>query len=462
MRNNNKSYGAINDVNPKSDAAVQDGIPNVVEDKTNVPRLQCKQILILFICLSSNLFNAMIYSLQAPFYPAEARKHGCSPTEYGFVFAVYEAVVFLMSPVFGRYIRSIGPKCGVVVGLLIAGLSCVLFGFIDNIQGYFPFLMISFVLRITQGFGCSVYFIGINTVLFSHFPGRKSMVMSSLATMYGFGLLAGPALGGVLFTFGGFMLPFVVVGGTLMMAGLATCFLPYGEDAEVDVTSETGVGTLLKEPGIWLGALSVSTTSVCSGYLQANLELHLLQFQLPVIYLGLLFIITGGVYALTAPGWGWIIDKGLYPQVGIIFGAVSKFLGFALIGPLPFLNIEPKLELVIIGLVFSGLGSGGQMVAGFAEKLRAAVLSGAPDDPLTYGLVTAIFQSAYSIGATVGPGLGGIIFDQVGFRWGTLFPLALNLGLLLLTIIYLTCCINKKEQQESILEDPEGGKLNIL
>lgn len=51
------------------------------------------------------------------------------------------------------------------------------------------------------------------------------------------------------------------------------------------------------------------------GFLQATLEPHLRQFDLSPIVLGLMFVINGGTYAITAPAWGWLCDKHSHPKV---------------------------------------------------------------------------------------------------------------------------------------------------
>ena len=53
----------------------------------------------------------MIFCLfQAPFYPHEAEKKGCMPSEYGLVFGVFELTVFLVSPIIGANLNRMGVK----------------------------------------------------------------------------------------------------------------------------------------------------------------------------------------------------------------------------------------------------------------------------------------------------------------------------------------------------------------
>lgn len=91
-----------------------------------------KQWMLIFILAIINLGTAAIVSLQAPFFPAEvclfetcshylvshnlvlhflcfyilqAEMKGANPSEYGLVFGVYELVIFLTSPIYGKYVR---------------------------------------------------------------------------------------------------------------------------------------------------------------------------------------------------------------------------------------------------------------------------------------------------------------------------------------------------------------------
>lgn len=77
---------------PEVDAAVT---------KTGFTRRQW--ILLIFFCLL-NLFSSMTFSIQAPFYPAEAEKKGATASEYGLVFGTVEFVIFVAAPIFGQFV----------------------------------------------------------------------------------------------------------------------------------------------------------------------------------------------------------------------------------------------------------------------------------------------------------------------------------------------------------------------
>lgn len=60
---------------------------------------------------------------------------------------------------------------------------------------------------------------------------------------------------------------------------------------------------------------SIIATSMSIGFLQATLEPHLRVFNLGPVVVGLMFVVNGGTYALTAPAWGWFCDKHIDPKV---------------------------------------------------------------------------------------------------------------------------------------------------
>ena len=79
----------------------------------------------------------------------------------------------------------------------------------------------------------------------------------------------------------------------------------------------------------------------------------------------------------------------------------------------------------------AGIGLGAEVVAGFADAHKSAILHGFPDTIDTYGLISGLWTSVFALGAFVGPTVAGILFDAVGFPYGTLFIIVTQLLALL-------------------------------
>jgi uncharacterized protein YhhL (DUF1145 family) len=77
------------------------------EPTTKKPsRLTKIQLMILFILIFDAFMGAAYYLLLAPFFPAEAIKKGISQTQVGIIFGVFEFIILILSPVFGKYVST--------------------------------------------------------------------------------------------------------------------------------------------------------------------------------------------------------------------------------------------------------------------------------------------------------------------------------------------------------------------
>ena len=55
--------------------------------------------------LSLNFFfNWAYYSLFAPFFPEEAIKKGMNTTQIGIIFGVFQLILMIFTPIFGKYV----------------------------------------------------------------------------------------------------------------------------------------------------------------------------------------------------------------------------------------------------------------------------------------------------------------------------------------------------------------------
>lgn len=325
----------------------------------------------------ADLFSAMVLSLQAPFYPPEAEAKGATPSEYGLVFGVYELVVFLMSPLFGKYIGRLGPRAVFNCGVVLTATACIAFGLLHLIEGHVEFITLSFLLRILEAVGAAAFVTSSFTIIAIEFPGNVATTFASLETFFGLGLIVGPTVGGALFQLGGFVLPFAVVGACLLLTAVAAMFvMPVNMSSRAEQGEESGeeegsgLFKILLIPGVALCFLSLVMTANAIGFLSATLEPHLRPFNLTPLQTGAMFIIYGGVYAFTAPPFGWICDRMEKPIYLLGAGAIVNIVAFLLIGPAPFLQgLETRVWLTAVGLFILGLGLSSTLVSGFISAI---------------------------------------------------------------------------------------------
>ena len=406
-----------------------------------------RQWLILVVFSFAQFCNAVCVSLQAPFYPSEAERKGATASQYGLVFGVFELTVFLVSPIYGRFMTRWGPKFINNAGIFTVSVMCILFGFLDRINDTNTFIGCSFAVRIVEAMGNAAFITSAFSIIAKEFPKNVGAAFATMETFFGVGLIVGPTVGGALYELGGYTLPFAAMGGVLLAAATATaCFLP-SEGAEASPESQTSRGNFfaaIKVPSISLACIAIISASISIGFLQATLEPHLRPLSLTPVQMGLMFILNGSTYALLAPFWGMMCDKYLSPRTLITFGAVVVALAFTFIGPMPFLPMKLSLALCIVSLIIHGIGFGAVLVSTFAGAHRDALTHGFPDDLGTYGLVSGIWTSTFALGCFIGPSAGGVLMDYIGFAWSTVIVAALHV-LVAVTTGFYHCCSSPSE-----------------
>ncbi|XP_077288825.1 MFS-type transporter SLC18B1-like [Arctopsyche grandis] len=398
-----------------------------------------RQWMTLIAMSIADFCNAICVSLQAPFYPQEAERKGCTATEYGLVFGIFELVVFLVSPIYGANLNRVGAKKLFNGGILTTATCAILFGLLDKVDGHYPFIILSFVIRIIEAMGNAAFLTASFAIIAKEFPDNVATMFASLETCFGLGLIIGPTVGGALYSIGGYTTPFAIMGSILFVAAIMTYFaLPMQNSVDDESDAAQSLKSILKIPGVLMAVISLTITSASIGFLQATLEPHLRQFNLSPVVLGLMFIINGGMYAVTAPLWGWVCDKlSINPKWITLLGCIFIAVAFMLIGPAPYLQIGTTLWMTIFGLVLHGFGISCQLVASFTDALKTAIAHGFPNTIETYGLVSGLWTSTFALGAFIGPTASGFLYDKFGFRNSTLFIFVLHAVAGVLFLIHL-------------------------
>ncbi|XP_046668972.1 MFS-type transporter SLC18B1-like [Homalodisca vitripennis] len=399
------------------------------------PKLTKRQWLTMAAIGSVHFSSAICISLQAPFYPYEAELKQATATEYGLVLGSFELVAFLSSPIIGKHIDTVGIRTLLNIGMVIAAISAILFGMLDYVMDHNWFISLSFLLRITESLGSTAALVAAFSITAAVFPQSIGTTFATLEVFYGVGYIVGPTIGGIFFALGGFKLPFFVNGLAMLLFALFIAYiLP---PLHLDNRPKSGAGVLdfLKVPGVLLNSAAVVATTISMGYYSATLEPHLRVFKLSPIAMGLMFVLSGGMYACVAPIVGRMCDRWAYPKRVISVGCLLIVLSFIIVGPAPFVPLPTTLPLCVIGLLIHGMGLAAMMVPTFMDSISCAVKAGFNDDIGTYGMLSGLWSASFSLGAFIGPSVAGVLYDSVGFRNGTLFVMSIH------SILFIVCNI---------------------
>ncbi|XP_070533953.1 MFS-type transporter SLC18B1-like isoform X2 [Ptychodera flava] len=394
-----------------------------------------RQKLTLLSISLGNLADFISFSILAPFYPAKANDMGASDTIVGLVFGCFALVMFLTSPIFGKFLPQLGAKFLFLSGLFTSGISVIIFGFLDKLNPGTEFIVFCFIVRVVEGVGASASATASFAIIAQTFPDNVSTVFGIIEIFTGLGFMIGPPVGGYLYQVGGYSLPFLVLGSCTVLVVLVNYFvLP--QQGESDRPESGSILRLLKTPSIVVTSFCVLAGAMGVSFLDPTLANHLQQFHLDTTAVGLMFLIISASYTIASFFWGYMTDKFDIPKLMMILGNIGSCAAYLYLGPSPILNTKSQLWLAIISMVLLGLSLGSCLVPTFYDLIVTARWHGMPDNLGTYGVVSGLFNSLFSLGNFIGPTFGGILVDVVGFSWAATVFSGVYLFVALLLIVF--------------------------
>ena len=271
------------------------------------------------------------------------------------------------------------------------------------------------------------------------------------------GYVLGPGVGGVLFSLGGFITPFLVVGCILLVNTIVLWkFLPSISTSGSKELSLLNTWKLLKIPGVWLNLYGAFASSFGEAFVALLLEPHLSQFQLPSELLGAVFMISPIMYIASIPIVGKLQDNLVGAETFFLLGAATLILALSVIGPLPVFPFEPSLALVVIGLVMHGMGVSFCYMGSMGVLINQSIESSGQPEDVAVGLMTSLWQFWRALAFLLAPGLGGIFIDNIGFRWAIFISAFLNVVFFVLTVCRKCYTNIRKRTYESMNEKDTG------
>ena len=164
-----------------------------------------ERAVILVTCLGAYFLSmAMIYQM-SPFFEVYARNNcGASTVTVGLIFAAMPATSFLGNLVMDVMIRKFGVEVMMNCGLILLAMSSLGFGLSSSVTSWV-------IWRAMQGLATAPIYTSISTRLARTFTGDGEFhrVVGLQEVCGNVGVTVGPLLGGMLFEFGGFALPFI-------------------------------------------------------------------------------------------------------------------------------------------------------------------------------------------------------------------------------------------------------------
>ena len=347
----------------------------------------------LLALVSSIIFvDAMLYTALTPLVPGYADEFELSKTGAGLLVGAFGAGAIFGGIPGGLAAARFGPRSAVIGGLVLLGIASLAFAVAGGVVALG-------IARFLQGFSSTVTWAGALAWIAGVAPKSKRGEM--IGTAFGAaiaGAILGPMFGGVAETVG-----IRVSLTTLAVVAFAFALLALaGRSAPGEKLTADGVRRAFRDirfiGGLWLNTL-------------------------PALLFGVLVVLAP--LALDDAGWSTLGIAAVFFAAGLTEVVLNPFLGratdrlgrllpirFALAGSIAVAVVlaassEPILIAVLIGA--AGISFGSLYTPGMALTSHRAETAG-----LAQGLAFGVMNTAWAVGALIGPSLGGALAESQG------------------------------------------------
>ncbi|HSS05194.1 MAG TPA: MFS transporter [Solirubrobacterales bacterium] len=349
---------------------------------------------LLILASTMVFFDVAFYAAIAPLLPDYVSEFGLSKAEAGALAAAYAAGTLLASMPAGLVATRAGPRRTVIGGLLLLGVSSLVFGLAKEIA-------LLDAARFAQGVSGALIWSGALTWLITTAPPerRGSVIGTALGTAVA-GALVGPIIGALAAEVGTGAVFGAVLGIALLLAAVAAR-LPEAGPPQRQPLREVAA-TIVTRP-ILTATAFVAVPSLMFGAVEVLVPLRIDDL--------------GGGHVAIAGGFiaGAALEAGLAPIVGRYSDRAGRRTPFvigvgicacAMVGIAAAQTLGPVLAALILG----SLGAGICFAPALTTLSEAADTSG-----LQQGFAAGLSNMAWAAGQTAGALIGGGAAGAAGY-----------------------------------------------
>lgn len=344
--------------------------------------------------------DSFIGGVVVPVLPLYADTLDLSSFQLGAIFAAYSAVFLFLSIPMGVLSDRFGRRKIMILGMVGLTITTVAFTFAKS------FIMLV-LIRLLQGIAASAtWMVGPALIADMYPPKERGGKMGLAMAGNSFGFLFGPVAGGILYDWGGYAAPFLLSALITVLVLIATVIVIKEPEeravAEEKVSGEGSLAVLLGNKVLLVGCGVMLLASMGLGFIDPLLPGYFNhKFGASSTTIGWLFAAMAIASLIAQPVFGRLSDA-----VGRVFpiatGIVAMALAFALFSEAGTIAMS-MVAMAVLGLTH------GLTTAPIPAMLADAMLQ--KNRNASYGTAIGFNNTAFSIGYTVGPLIGGAIVD---------------------------------------------------
>lgn len=201
-----------------------------------------------YAIVMTNFFASAGFTVITPFYPAVAERVGISDSIIGVIFSTFPLASIVVSLFLPKLMFSLGRNTILLSGLVLIGLSNLLISYMENFSAPVA-LSVSFLSRILSGSGAACESVASTSILSSDYPDRFQSLVALIEVFGGLGVIAGPLVGSLLFSLGGFSLSCKIIGiSVLLYVPLLLSLLGRSKTYVIDESEKISIRSMIVKP----------------------------------------------------------------------------------------------------------------------------------------------------------------------------------------------------------------------
>ena len=368
----------------------------------------------LIIILIMNALASSIYSIIAPYIPAEASKHGLSPTLIGVLIAGYSFSSLLVSLTIGKYIGIIGRERVLFIGCFLESIAMLGLGIISNSSSPAMFLLVGLLCRVLQGTGAGCIATSTLAIIANQHFSNIQEILGFLQIADAIGFMLGPIGASVLYALGGFSTIFLVYSFIMIASVVILSFFIEKSEYSPKKPGNFSSLQLLKERKILLYLMIALSASTSISFITPTFSLHLESYGISEAMFGVIFAIPTFSFVATA----LLMKKFHFPMRNIaIVGLSVIIVSNIIIGPWKYSYLPHVVAICILGVFLIGIGlclcnlTALPMIIQISQERFAM-----HDKEVVSDVASGFSISATFFAGMYSPPLSGILRDSFGFE----------------------------------------------